>query len=295
MSRTRTSSSQARPPLLGYGVGLRSPHYAEVLGGAAERRVDWFEAITENYMDSGGRPLAVLEQVRRDFPLALHGVGLSIGSTDPIDEGYLERLAALVTRVEPAIVSDHLCWTGVGGRNVHDLLPLPYTTEAAGHVAERIDRVQTRLGRRILFENVSSYVGFAHSEMTEWEFVVEVAERADCDLLLDVNNVFVNSVNHGFDPLAYVRSIPPVRIAEIHLAGHSDRGTFLFDTHDAPVCAAVWELYAETIAHAGREVSTLIEWDAQIPPFDELCAESERARLSATAALRTACVASSAR
>lgn len=278
---------RARENDLGYGVGLRAPHYAEVLAGGAAS-VDWFEAITENYMDSGGRPLAVLEGVRRNYPVALHGVGLSIGSTDRFDDGYLERLAALVNRIEPVLVSDHLCWTGVGGRNVHDLLPLPYTMEAVVHVAERVDRVQTRLGRRILLENVSSYVGFSHSEMSEWQFVVEVAERADCELLLDVNNIFVNSVNHGFDPYDYVRAVPSERIRQIHLAGHSDRGTFLFDTHDAPVCGSVWELYAETIALAGCEVSTLIEWDAEIPPLLELCAEAERASSLARATLRHA-------
>lgn len=268
--------------LLGYGVGLRTRHYGEWL--AAPPRAGFVEAVSENFMGRGGRPLAVLERVRRDVPVALHGVSLSIGAVEPLSPRYLDALERLVRRIEPAIVSDHLCWGSHGGRYVHDLWPLPYTEEAIAHVAARVARVQDRLGRRILLENVSSYAAFRASELSEWEFVAEVARRADCGILLDVNNVLVSSVNHGFDPRAYLAGIPADRVGQIHLAGHADHGTFLLDSHDRAVPEAVWALYREAVARLGP-VSTLIEWDESIPPLRRLLAESARAEAEARAAL----------
>lgn len=268
-------------PTLGFGVGLRSQHYQDVLDGRPS--VDWFEVITENYMDTGGRPLDVLETVRRDFPIALHGVGLSIGSTDELDQGYLGRLKTLVERIEPALVTDHLCWTGVGGRTLYDLLPLPYTRETLDHVSARVGRVQDLLGRRILLENPSTYVRFDCSEMTEWEFLGALAERADCGILLDVNNVYVSATNHGFDPRVYIDSVPLERVAQFHLAGFTDMGSYLFDTHSAPVSDQVWELYRRAVQRFGP-TSTLLEWDAEIPSFAQLCAELDKARSAYAAA-----------
>ena len=262
-------------PYLGHGIGLRTKHFPRVLDGTA--RADWFEAISENFMIRGGRPLAVLERVRAEAPIVLHGVSLSIGSTDPLNLRYLDELADLATRFAPAWVSDHLCWGSVGGHYAHDLLPLPYTDEALALVAERVAVVQDRLRRRILLENVSSYLTFTHSTMPEWEFLAAVAERADCGILLDVNNVYVSAMNHGFAPEAYVDGIPPARVGQIHLAGHSDHGTHLLDTHDAAVVPAVWDLYRYTVGRLGR-VSTLVEWDDRIPELEEVVAEAERAR-----------------
>jgi len=273
-------------PDLGHGVGLRRDHYERVL--TAPTRVDWFEVISENFMVEGGRPLHVLERVRRDYPLVLHGVSLSIGSSDPLDPDYLDRLAALARRVEPAWVSDHLCWTGVGGHNAHDLLPLPCTEEALTHVASRIEQVQERLGRQIALENVSSYLTFAGPALPEWEFLSEVARRADCGILLDVNNVFVSAQNHGFDPETYLDAIPPERVWQLHLAGHSDRGTHLLDTHSRPVCDAVWELYRSATRRVGA-VASLVEWDDEIPEWDVLEAESERARALRAESLAPGC------
>jgi uncharacterized protein len=256
-----------------------------VLDGSA--RADWFEAISENFMIRGGRPLAVLERARATAPVVLHGVSLSIGSTDPLNEAYLAALADLACRVEPAWVSDHLCWGSHGGHYAHDLLPLPYTEEALTHVVGRIIAVQERLGRRILVENVSTYLTYTHSTMPEWEFLAEVAERADCGILLDVNNVWVSAVNHGFSPEAYVDALPPSRIGQIHLAGHTDRGTHLLDTHDAPVIEPVWALYRRAVARFGP-VSTLVEWDDRVPELEEVLAEAERARTIEAEVLREA-------
>src|SRR3990167_4547356 len=216
-------------------------------------------------MDSGGRPLRVLEAVRRRYPVALHGVSLSIGSADPLDPAYLERLKALADRIDPAIVSDHLCWTGVEGGQLHDLLPLPFTEEAIRHVAGRVERVQESLGRRILLENVSAYVTYRHSTMPEWEFLAAVAERSGCGILLDLNNVYVNAYNHQFDPFEYLRRIPGGLVGQFHLAGHTDMGGYLFDTHSRPVIDQVWALYREALTRWGP-VTTLIEWDEDIPP-----------------------------
>ena len=268
---------------LGFGVGLRAEHYDEVLAGAPA--VDWFEVVTENFMNTGGRPLAVLEAVRAEAPVALHGVGLSIGSADPLDPRYLDELARLVGRIEPALVTDHLCWTGVDGRSLFDLLPLPYTEEALVHVARRVSEVQERLGRRILLENASTYVEYRVSQMPEWEFLSALAHRSGCGILLDVNNVYVSATNHGYAPEAYIDAIDPEHVGQFHLAGHSERGTYLFDTHDKPVCDAVWELYRRAVRRFGAG-STLVEWDAELPAFERLLAELDSARAHAAAALR---------
>jgi uncharacterized protein (UPF0276 family) len=268
-------------PHLGFGLGLRVEHYEEILGGVAA--VDWFEALTENYLVPGGKPLDYLMRMRARYPLALHGVSLSIGSSAPLDREYLRQVKALAARVEPAWISDHLCWTGLAGRNSHDLLPLPYTEEALAHVAERVRTVQDVLGRRILLENVSSYVEFHESCLSEWQFLAEIATRADCLILLDVNNIYVSSVNHEYDPLDYLQGIPSARVQQIHLAGHEDHGTYLIDTHDHPVPDPVWQLYAQALRQCGA-VSTMIERDDHIPPLAELCSELTQAR---TLAART--------
>ncbi len=260
---------------LGFGLGLRKPHYQHVI----EHRpaVDWFEIISENFMVAGGRPLHILDQVRSLYPIAMHGVSLSIGSADPLDRSYLRELARLAQRVEPAWISDHLCWTGIGSHNLHDLLPLPYTEEALEHVVSRVQQVQDFLGRRLLLENVSSYLTFRHSAMPEWEFLSAVAARADCLLLLDVNNVFVSAFNHGYDPRTFIDAVPPSRVRQFHLAGHTDHGTYRLDTHDQDIIEPVWELYAHALQRFGP-VATLIERDDNIPPFAELEAELRRAR-----------------
>jgi len=265
----------ASPRFLGVGLGLRKQHYEYVL--ERQPAVDWFEILSENYMVPGGRPLHMLERVRERYRLVMHGVSLSIGSADALDIDYLRRLKQLAERIEPAWISDHLCWTGVGGRNAHDLLPLPYTAEALQHVCERIQQVQDFLGRRIAIENVSSYLRYRHSEMTEWDFLATVAERADCGILLDVINVYVSAYNHGFDALSYFNAIPRQRVWQFHLAGHSERGAYLLDTHDHPVKPEVWALYVEACRRFGR-VSTLIERDDNIPELPELLAEAEQAR-----------------
>ena len=262
-------------PSLGFGLGLRVDHYEAIL--ADNPPVDWFEALTENYLVPGGKPLDYLMRIRERYPMALHGVSLSIGSTQPLDRNYLSQLKALAARVEPQWVSDHLCWTGIAGRNMHDLLPLPYTEEALANVVERVRTVQDILGRRILLENVSSYVTYRDSQLTEWEFLSEIARRADCLILLDVNNIYVSSVNHEFDPLDYLNAIPVDRVQQIHLAGHENHGDYLVDTHDHPVPDPVWELYSAAISRFGS-VSTMIERDANIPPLEELCAELDAAR-----------------
>ena len=263
------------PPPLGHGIGLRAKHYTRFL--EENPAVAWVEAISENFMGVGGRPLAVLEKVRRDRPVALHGVALSIGAVEPLDTRYLAQWKALIDRIEPAIVSDHLCFGRHGARYVHDLLPLPFTEESLAHVVERVKVVQDFLGRRLLLENVSSYLTFLESTMTEWDFVREVALRADCHLLLDINNIYVSSRNHGFDPQAYLRAMPPKRVAQFHLAGHLDRGDLVIDTHEGHVQDPVWALYREAVSRFGSSVPTLIEWDTDVPSLDELLQESRRA------------------
>jgi hypothetical protein len=272
MSTDRHGNSR---PYLGYGLGLRKEHYETVL---AERpAVDWFEIISENYMVEGGKPLDYLSRIREHYPMVMHGVSLSIGSIEPLDFDYLKRLKALIRRVQPAWFSDHLCWTGVHGVNLHDLLPLPYTEETVQHVADRISRVQDYMGRRMLLENVSSYVSFSDSQMSEWEFLCAVAERADCLILLDINNIHVSAFNHNFDPCSYLAAMPGERVWQIHLAGHTRENNLLIDTHDHPVAEPVFELYAAAVQKFGR-LSTMIERDDNIPPLSELLAELERVR-----------------
>ena len=269
-------------PHLGHGVGLRTKHFPRIWDGTAQ--IDWFEAISENFLIRGGRPLALLEKARASAPLVLHGVSLSIGSTDPLNVTYLHNLQQLIERFEPAWVSDHLCWGSVGGHYAHDLLPLPYTEEALGCVVGRVQAVQEMLGRQILVENVSSYLTFSHSTMPEWEFLAAVAKQADCGILLDVNNIYVSAANHAFDPEDYLAALPADRIGQMHLAGHSNKDRYLLDTHDGPVIDPVWALYRSAVRRFGR-VSTLIEWDDKIPEWDELRAEAERARSHMTAVL----------
>lgn len=270
-------------PFLGHGIGLRTPHYGDVLDALDGKDVppmadvDWFEIISENFFEPGGNPRRVLRRIRERYPVVMHGVALSIGSVDPLDETHLSKLAALAAEVEPALVSDHLCWGGVDGRFAHDLLPLPFTEEALAHVVTRVGRVQDRLQRRILLENVSSYVRFPHSTISEWDFLAEVARRADCGILLDLNNVFVSAHNHGWGAQAYLTAMPAERVGQLHLAGPSEQGALLLDTHDHPVREETWELYRELVARTGR-VSTLVEWDDQIPPLARVVDESRRAR-----------------
>ncbi len=260
---------------LGFGVGLRPPHYKLVV--ETHPKVDWFEVISENFMVEGGRALEVLEAVHERYPIAMHGVSMSIGSTDPLNRSYLRQIRDLARRFEPAWISDHLCWTGVGGRNLHDLLPLPYTEEAIRHVVARIRQVQETLERPILIENVSSYMAFADSTMTEWGFISAIAEEADCGILLDINNIFVSAFNHRFNANHYIDAVPAERVVQYHLAGHSDHGTHLLDTHDHPIREEVWALY-ERAARRFGEVAAIVEWDDNIPEFSVLADASERAR-----------------
>jgi uncharacterized protein (UPF0276 family) len=285
---------------LGFGVGLRRSHYTRILEGRPPNEaapndaapedvppIDWFEVISENFMVEGGRPLEVLEGVRSQHPVVMHGVSLSIGSSDPLNRDYLKTLRTLARRVKPAWISDHLCWTGVAGRNLHDLLPLPYTQEAVSHVAGRIREVQDILERTILIENVSSYMAFRASSLTEWEFLAAVAEEADCAILLDINNIFVSAFNHRFDALGYIDAVPVDRVVQFHLAGHSDHGTYLLDTHDHPIRPEVWALYEHAVRRFGR-VSTLIEWDDNIPAFEVLAGAADEARRRCESALAAA-------
>ena len=264
-----------KKPDLGFGLGLRTEHYQAIVD--EKPAVDWFEVITENYLVPGGKPLYFLDQIRSHYPMVMHGVSLSIGSYDPLDMNYLTQVKALAERIQPRWISDHLCWTGVQGKNTHDLLPLPYTEECIQHVVERIQRVQDFLGQQILIENVSSYITYQKSAMSEWDFVNEIIRRADCFMLLDVNNVYVSGVNHEFDPFNYITALPSERIYQIHLAGHSDMGDYLIDTHDHDIVEGVWQLYAKTLNRHGA-ISTMIERDDHIPPLNELLNELNYAR-----------------
>ena len=260
---------------LGFGLGLRTDHYETIL--ADKPPVDWFEVITENYLVPGGKPLYYLDRIRADYPMVMHGVSLSIGGMDALNFDYLRQVKALAERIEPAWISDHLCWTGVNGVNLHDLMPLPYTEEAVRHVVKRVNRVQDFLGRRILLENVSSYVSYAHSEMTEWQFLSAVAEQADCLILLDINNIYVSAHNHGFEASVYLDNVPVDRIRQFHLAGHLDQGNIIIDSHGDAIIDPVWSLYETALRRFGP-VSTMIERDDNIPPFPVLLAELEQAR-----------------
>lgn len=257
------------------GIGLRAPHLQHVL--AQRPRIAWFEVHSENYFAAGGAVLAALDRIRADYALSLHGVGLSLGSTDPLDRVHLDTLKRLADRVQPAAVSEHLCWSSVDGRHYNELLPLPYTDEALALVCARVSAVQDHLGRELLVENLSSYHAFAESTIAECDFVAAVAARTGCRLLVDVNNIHVNARNHGIDPHAYLAAIPPAAVAEIHLAGHDDSGPIVIDTHGAPVAAAVWALFGDAIARFGR-VPTLIEWDVDIPSFAVLEREAATAQ-----------------
>ena len=270
-----TADKQSSRPYLGYGLGLRTEYYDTIL--EQQPNIDWLEIISENYMVDGGKALDYLDRFLERYPIVMHGVSLSIGSTDPLDMDYLRRLKELVERANPVWLSDHLCWTGQGGHNVHDLLPLPYNNPAINHLVDRIKQVQDFLGRQILMENVSSYVTYTHSQMSEWEFYSTVVEQADCLMLLDINNIHVSAVNHGFDSLDYLNGVPLERVQQFHLAGHTDYGDFIVDTHDHPVVDPVWDLYARAVERFGR-VSTMIERDDNFPPFDELMAELDQAR-----------------
>lgn len=261
-------------PDLGIGLGLRTNHYSHILG--REPEVGWFEALSENYLDSGGRPRYVLEQIAERYPVVLHGVSLSIGGTDPLDFDYLRKLKDLARVVNARWISDHLCWTGVLGRNSHDLLPVPTNEQTLAHIAERVKVVSDYLERPFVIENPSSYVEFKVSTLTEWEFLSRLAEQADCGLLLDVNNIFVSSFNHSFDPNDYVDAIPADRVVQIHLAGHTNYGTHIIDTHTGHVIDEVWALYARAVARFGN-VSTMVEWDQDIPEFEVVYAEAEKA------------------
>jgi uncharacterized protein (UPF0276 family) len=262
-------------PNLGLGIGLRNVHFNHIL--QEHPAVDWFEVISENFIDSAGRPRYVLDQIAERYPVVMHGVSLSIGSTDPLDFEYLAKLKRLATEVGARWISDHVCWTGVLGLNAHDLLPLPLNEESLEHVVTRVRTVQDFLERPLVLENPSSYVTFAHSTMPEWEFMSRMGEEADCGLLLDVNNVYVSAVNHGFDPIEYVENLPHRRIVQMHLAGHTNCGTHLIDTHDGQVIDPVWNLYRLAHDRTGG-VSSLLEWDAKIPPFPIVHAEVLKAR-----------------
>jgi uncharacterized protein (UPF0276 family) len=262
-------------PDLGLGVGLRSPHFAYVL--ESEPAVDWFEIVSENFMDTQGRPLAVLDQVAERYPIVMHGVGMSIGSTDPVDFEYLRRLKALADRIDAAWLGDHVCWTGIAGHNGHDLYPMPYNEESLAHIVERIRITQDFLERPLVLENPSTYLLFGSNTMAEEDFLAAMASEADCALLLDVNNVYVTCRNHDLDPQRYLGAIPYDRVVQIHLAGHTDKGDHCIDTHDDHVCDAVWELYGQVMNDAGP-VATLLEWDDNIPDFDVLLTEVGKAK-----------------
>ncbi|WP_133139233.1 DUF692 domain-containing protein [Legionella genomosp. 1] len=259
----------------GMGLGLRPDHYQNIL----ERlpNIDWFEILTENYLVNGGRPLYFLDKIREQYPMCMHGVSLSIGNLDPLNDNYLKKVKQLADRIEASWISDHLCWTGVHQRNMHDLLPLPYTEQMISHVVERVKCVQDFYQRQILLENVSSYISYQSSEMPEWEFLTEIANRADCLILLDINNIFVSAFNHGFDPLTYIDSIPVNRVQQFHLAGHLNCKDYIIDTHDHPVIPEVWELYRAAVKRF-EDIPTMIERDDNIPPLEELMQELDYAR-----------------
>jgi uncharacterized protein (UPF0276 family) len=261
-------------PNLGIGLGLRTVHYAHILEHSPP--VDWFEILSENYMQTKGRPLDFLDRVTERYPVALHGVSLSVGGTDPLDRVYLAELKELRDRTKARWVSDHLCFTGVAGKNTHDLLPIPYNEESLKHVIARVRQVQDILEAPLALENPSTYLEHACSTMKEWEFVAALAEEADCALLLDVNNVYVSAFNHGFDPAEYFAAVPYDRVVQLHVSGHTNHGTHIVDTHIGPVIDPVWELLGEAFRRTGASI--LLEWDAEIPSFEETHADALRAK-----------------
>ena len=263
------------PAFRGFGLGLRKPHYADFIDGQVP--IDFVEVISENFMVDGGQPRRILREVREQYPVALHGVSMSIGSADGLNPDYLARLRTLIGEIEPLFVSDHLCWTRIEGFNSHDLLPLPYTAEALDVVCANVSRAQDYVGRAMLVENPSSYIAFDGADMSEWEFLNALCRRTGCGLLLDVNNIFVSAQNHGFDALAYIEGVPAERVRQVHLAGHTVGEAMLIDTHDQPVCASVWDLYARLMPMLGP-VATMIERDDDIPPLADLLAELDVAR-----------------
>ncbi len=271
----RSNKAIMTDKIWGAGIGLRSPHYQHIL--THKPAIPWFEVLSDNYFCSGGQPLDYLEKVRQNYPVTFHGVGMSLGSTDPLNLDYLTRLKNLAARIEPATISDHLAWISIGGHYLHDLLPLPYTEEALTNLTERITQTQEFLGQRILIENPSTYLLFTHSTMTEWEFINALTKKADCYILLDVNNLYVGAVNHGYDSLEYLDALEPSRVKEIHLAGYEEKEDYLFDTHGYPVHGPVWQLYKKALKRFGP-VPTLIEWDTDIPPFAIMMAEANKAR-----------------
>jgi len=281
------SSNKSTPPehFLGFGLGLRTDHFQEVLD--TRPKLDWFEVVSENFMVDGGKPKHYLHAVREHYPMVMHGVSLSIGSTDPLNMDYLRQLKSLTNELQPEWLSDHLCWTGSDHTNSHDLLPLPYNEEALNHVVDRIKKVQDFLGRQILLENVSSYVTYKNSEMSEWQFFNEIAKAADCHILLDINNIYVSARNHGFKAEDYLQGIDTDRVRQFHLAGHNDYGDYVIDTHDHPVADPVWDLYHQALKRFGW-ISTMIERDDNIPALDELLAEVNKARLIANDVLAKA-------
>lgn len=270
------SQNLAENPLHGVGVGLRSCHYQHILNH--KPTTPWFEVLSDNYLVEGGPELANLEAVRKNYPVAMHGVGMSIGTTDPINWEYFKKLKKLITKIQPTFVSDHLCWISIEGSYLHDLLPLPHTEEAIDHAVSRIKQIQDFLGTRILIENVSSYLQYNISSIPEWEFLNAIANAADCWILLDVNNVYVSATNHHFDPYEYIRKINGERVKQYHLAGFTDKKDYLFDTHNEPIHEPVWQLYHETLKTVGKK-PTLIEWDGEIPKFTTLAEEAEKAQI----------------
>lgn len=262
-------------PKLGHGLGIRPSHWEKILEGG--HGLDWFEIISENFMDTEGKPLALLEKARKDYSIVSHGVSMSIGSADPLNQTYLKKLKTLFDRIQPAWFSDHLCWTGINQFNTHDLLPLPQTPAVVEHIVNRIDEVQNYMGRKMLIENVSSYVSFKESSMTEWDFISEIAKRSGCGILLDINNIYVNAHNHGFNAHDYLEAVPVNLVGQFHLAGHTDNGSFLVDTHSAKMLDATWDLYRLALQKF-KNVPTMVEWDAEIPTFDVLLSEINRAK-----------------
>ena len=268
-------------PYIGCGLGLRPTYYSDILNTSID--VDWFEIISENYMIPGGNPLAMLERVREKYPLVMHGVSLSIASTDTVNLDYLRELKTLAKRIEPIWISDHLAWTGIEGVNLHDLLPIPYTQEALNHIAEKIRIVQDYLERPILIENPSTYVSSIESEIDEADFLNELCERENCSLLLDINNIYVSAFNHNFDAVTYLNKIKPANVVQMHIAGHTNYGTHIIDTHDQPVCDDVWALM-EIASELFSNASPMLERDDNFPPFMEITSEFNKIRKIHTSA-----------